>query len=434
MIKKGDKTIIKAWTFYDWANSVYTLVITTAIFPIFYGAITSTKDPATGLVTYDIVEAFGFSFKNTELMSFTLAASYLIVAILSPLLSGIADYSGKKKFFMKMFCYIGSASTISLFFFDINHIELSLIPVLLGSVGYWGSIVFYNSYLPEIADPEDHDRISAKGYSVGYIGSAILLLICLGIVMGIGSEYTKYTFILTGIWWFSFAQYTFAKLPDNVYDIHATGNHLTKGFEELIKVWDKLKGMVRLKKYLTAFFVYSMGVQTVMIMAVYFAEKEIRWTEGEETSGLIISILLIQFLAIPGAMIHSWLSSKIGNTKTLSVSVLMWFALCVGAWFIHTPVQFYITGAYVGFIMGGIQSLSRSTYSKFLPETKDNASYFSFYDVCEKIGLVIGTFSFGLIEGLTGSMRNSLLAIGIFFIVGFILLLVVPKEEKVATA
>jgi UMF1 family MFS transporter len=178
MIKKGDKTIIKAWTFYDWANSVYTLVITTAIFPIFYGAITSTKDPATGLVTYDIVEAFGFSFKNTELMSFTLAASYLIVAILSPLLSGIADYSGKKKFFMKMFCYIGSASTISLFFFDINHIELSLIPVLLGSVGYWGSIVFYNSYLPEIADPEDHDRISAKGYSVGYIGSAILLLIC----------------------------------------------------------------------------------------------------------------------------------------------------------------------------------------------------------------------------------------------------------------
>lgn len=429
-IIKGDRSIIKAWTFYDWANSVYSLVISTAIFPIFYGAVTSTKNPDTGEVTNDIVNAFGFSFKNTELMSYTMAVSYLIVSFLSPLLSGIADYSGRKKFFMKFFCYMGTISCILLYFFDINHLELSLIPVLLGSVGFWGSIVFYNSYLPEIAEPEDHDRISAKGFSMGYIGSAILLLVCLGIVMGLGSEYTRYTFILTGIWWIGFAQYTFAKLPENIYDKKPTENKFTKGFNELKKVWIKLRSTNRLKKYLVAFFIYSMGVQTVMIMATFFAEKEIKWTHGEETSGLIISILLIQFLAIPGATFHSWLSSKFGNTKALSFSVMLWVFLCIGAWFIYTPVQFYITGAYVGFIMGGIQALSRSTYSKFLPETTDHASFFSFYDVCEKIGLVIGTFSFGLIEGITGSMRNSILAVGAFFVIGFILLMLVPKEES----
>lgn len=430
MIKKGDKSIIKAWTYYDWANSVYSLVISTAIFPIFYGAITSVKDPTTGVVTNDTVNAFGTSFKNTELISYTMALSYLIVSILSPVLSGIADYSGNKKFFMKLFCYLGSFSCVMLYFFDVNHLEISLIPVLLGSVGFWGSIVFYNSYLPEIAEPKDHDKISAKGFSMGYIGSALLLMICLGIVMGLGSQYTRYTFILTGIWWFGFAQYTFAKLPNNVYNKNPIGNKFTKGFHELTKVWINLKETVRLKRYLLAFFVFSMGVQTIMIMATFFAEKEILWTEGEETSGLIISILLIQFLAIPGANLHSWCSSKIGNVKTLSISVVLWILLCIGAWFIHTPVQFYITAVFVGFIMGGIQALSRSTYSKFLPDTTDHASYFSFYDVCEKIGLVIGTFSFGLIEGLTGSIRNSILAVGCFFIIGLILLLFVPKTER----
>ena len=404
-IEKGDKSIIKAWTFYDWANSVYSLVITTAIFPIYYGALTSIKDPLTGELINDDIIAFGVTFKNTELMSYAMAFSYLIVSILSPFLSGIADFSGNKKSFMKGFCYLGAFSCVGLYFFNPNYIELSLIPVVMGSVGFWGSIVFYNSYLPEIAESKYHDKISAKGFSMGYIGSALLLLICLGIIMGLGNEYTKYTFILTGIWWIGFAQVTFKKLPECTKSLN-DGNKFTNGFKELLLVWKNLKQTVRLKKYLLAFFVFSMGVQTIMIMATFFAEKEIKWSEGEETSGLIISILLIQFLAIPGASAHSWLSEKIGNLRTLSISVLLWLILCIIAWFIETPLHFYLTGAYVGFIMGGIQSLARSTYSKFLPQTNDTTSFFSFYDVSEKIGLVVGTFSFGIIEGLTGNMRK----------------------------
>jgi MFS transporter, UMF1 family len=427
---KGNKQIIKAWTFYDWANSVYALVISTAIFPIYFGALSSTKDPLTGEVTNDIIMAFGRNFKNTELMSYAMATSYLIVSFITPILSGIADYSGKKKFFLQLFCYLGAISCISLFFFDINHIELSLISVVMASVGFWGSIVFYNSFLPEIAEPSEHDKISAKGFSMGYIGSSILLIICLIIVMGVGSEYTKYTFILTGVWWMGFAQYTFKYLPSNVYNKKPTGNTLFKGFNELYRVWKELKKTTRLSRYLFAFFIYSMGVQTVLIMATYFAEKEIKWTNGEETSGLIISILLIQFIAIPGAQLHYKCAQKFGNLNTLVGSVFLWLLLCFGAWFITTPLHFYITAAYVGFIMGGVQALSRSTYSKFLPETTEHASYFSFYDVCEKLGLVIGTFAFGFMEGVTGSMRNSILLIGVFFFFGVILLALVPKNEK----
>ena len=424
---KGDKKTANAWAFYDWANSVYPLVISTAIFPIFYGSVTGQKNDA-GEVINDTVHAFGVQFKNTELMSYVMAASYLIVSIISPLLSGIADYSGNKKLYLKIFCYIGAISCMSLYFFDINHLEISLIPVLLASVGFWGSIVFYNSYLPEIAEEKDHDRISAKVYYLGYLGSAILLIICLGIVMGLGAQYTRWTFVLTGLWWLGFSQYTYYHLPGHSHEKIQEGNKFTKGFQELKKVWEQMQHISHLKKYLIAFFVYSMGVQTIMIMATYFAEKEIIWTDGGETSGLIISILIIQFIAIPGSWLHSKMSSKIGNINTLMCSVSLWVLLCVLAWFIHTPVQFYILAAYVGFIMGGIQALSRSTYSKFLPDTTDHASFFSFYDVSEKIGLVIGTFSFGLIEGLTGSMRNSILAVGLFFLVGLILLALVPKQ------
>ena len=424
---RGDKKIINAWALYDWANSVYALVISTAIFPIFYGAVTAIKKD--GLIVQDTVTFFGSEYKNTELVSYVMAASYLIVAFLSPILSGIADHSGNKKFFMKIFCYIGSTSCALLFFFDPNHLEISMIPVLLGSVGFWGSIVFYNAFLPEIAEREEHDKISAKGFSYGYLGSGILLIICLILIMGIGDEYTRWAFVLTGVWWFGFAQLTFQKLPEALTKKETDYNILKSGFLELNKVWNQLKQTVRLKRYLLGFFVYSMGVQTIMIMSVFYAEKEIIWNEGDETSGLIISILLIQFIAIPGSYAHSKLSSKIGNIKTIICSVVLWMALCIVAWFIYTPIEFYVTACFVGFIMGGIQSLSRATYSKFLPDTKDHASFFSFYDVCEKVGLVIGTFSFGLIEGLTGSMRNSILVVGAFFVVGLIILFTVPKEE-----
>ena len=318
---------------------------------------------------------------------------------------------------------------MSLFFFNENHMELSMISVLFASVGFWGSLVFYNAYLPEIATPDLHDKISAQGFSKGYIGSSLLLIICLVLIQVFGVD-ARYSFVLTGIWWIGFSQITYARLPNNVYNRKPTGNIFFQGFKELNKVWKELKQMKQLKRYLAAFFVYSMGVQTVMIMAIFFGTKEISWAdESSKTTGLIISVLIIQFIAIPGAYLMAYLSGKIGNIKALGINIFIWIAICICAYaFVTTPLHFYIIAGVVGFVMGGIQSLSRSTYSKLLPETQDHASFFSFYDITEKIGIVIGTFMFGFIEGFTGDIRKSILGLIVFFVIGFLLLLTVPKK------
>lgn len=428
---KGDKKIIRGWTFYDWANSVYPLVITTAVFPIFYE--TQTSEKVDGVIVNDKVDFFGWELVNTELYSYVISLGFLIVAVISPMLSGIADYSGNKKRFLQIFCYMGSAAVGCLYFFDVEQLELSMLAILVAAVGFWGSLVFYNAYLPEIAEPKDHDRISARGFSMGYIGSSILLIICLVLIMmhetwGLTQgTATGISFILTAIWWAGFAQVTYRVLPNNVYGNKPTGNIIWKGFHELRDVFKDFMRTKRLKRYIFSFFVFSMGVQTVMVMASLFGAKEV---EGMKTEGLIISVLIIQFIAIAGAFLFSRLSEKMGNLKALMIALVMWVFICLGSYFIETPLHFYIAAAFVGLVMGGVQSLSRSTYSKFLPETKDHASYFSFYDVTEKVGIVIGTFSYGLIEGLTGSMKNSIVALFVFFLVGLVLLIIVPKKEK----
>jgi len=426
MLEKGNKKIINAWAFYDWANSSYPLVITTAIFPLFYEA--KTTGTVNG-VKSDLVELFGRTFHNTELYDYTIALSFLLVSITTPLLSGIADYSGSKRRFMQFFCYLGSLSCASLFFFNKEHLGWSLFSIMLTSVGFWGSLVFYNAFLPEIAEPADHDRVSAKGYSLGYIGSSILLIFNLVAIQAFHMD-AKWSFVSVAIWWAGFAQITFARLPNNVYGRKPEGNVIFKGFRELYKVWLELKHITRLKRYLASFFIYSMGVQTVMIIAVPFANKEI--FPPDQKSNLIVAVLIIQFLGVGGSILFSRLSKWIGNIKALGVSIFIWIGICVGTYlFVFTPSSFYVVAGLVGLVMGGIQSLSRSTYSKLLPETEDHASYFSFYDVCEKIGIAIGTLSFGLIEGLTGGMRNSILALIAFFVLGFILLLTIPKSKAI---
>jgi len=415
--KINDKKVIGAWTMYDWANSAYPLVITSAIFPIFYEG--NTKE---------IVTFFGFKFVNTEIYSYIISLSYLIVTFLSPLLSGIADYSGNKKKYMQFFCYLGGLSCISFFFFNKLPLEWGMVSVLFGSIGFSGSLVFYNAYLPEIATPDLHDKVSAKGYSRGYIGASLLLIVCLVLIKGFNMP-AEYSFVLTGLWWVGFGQITFRGLPSNIYNHKPKGNKLSKGFDELKKVWRELKSQKSLKRYLAAFFTYSMGVQTIMLMAVFFGTKEISWGEGEMQTGLIISILVIQFIAVAGAYLMASLSKKNGNIKSLAIVVFIWILICIIAYaFVYTPLHFYLIAAVIGFVMGGVQSLSRSTYSKLLPETEDHASYFSFYDVLEKMGIVIGTFFFGFIEGIF-SIRESVLMLIIFFVIGFLLLLSVPKSE-----
>jgi MFS transporter, UMF1 family len=429
-LEKGSKKLLNAWAFYDWANSVYTLTIASSIFPIFYSALF--------LSEIKTVHAFGFDFKSTALITFVTAFTFLVVTFTSPILSGIADYVGNKKNFMKFFCYLGGLGCIGLYWFSLDHIYISILCYFMGLIGYWGSLVFYNSYLPDIAFPEQQDRVSAKGFSLGYIGSVILLIINLIMVMSQDDGESKmqmmrYSFVTVGLWWVLFSQYSFYFLPKGTSEGHkVTKDVVFNGIRELRLVWKELKKNLRLKRFLHAFFVFSMAVQTIMLVAVYFGEEEIAWSsDSEKTTGLIISILVIQLVAIVGAVITSRCSAKFGNIKTLIVVNFVWMFMCFYAYFMITPIQFYIAASLVGLVMGGIQSLARSTYSKFLPETEDTTSYFSFYDVAEKIGIVIGMVIFATIDQITHTMRNGILFLVLFFLIGIILLFRVPKEQKI---
>ena len=402
-MQTASKKVVNGWAMYDWASSSYNLVITSTIFPAYFEAIAvDDKNVSKTAVTF-----LGRQFENTALYNYALALAMLIVAFMSPLLSSIADYKGNKKKFLNFFLTMGS----------------------IACVGFWGSQVFYNSFLPEIAIPEDRDRVSAKGFAFGYVGSVLLQLICFVFVFNPGllggdeqsTIQFRTSFLLVGIWWWGFGQFSLRRLPKPVPAGSGEQNHiLSKGYKELQKVWAQVKQLPKLKRFLLAFFFYNMGVQTVMLVATLYGKSELEIP----TDNLIIAILLIQLIAIPGAFVISWLSSKIGNLKTLMTLVVLWIILCIAAFYLPRGgiYEFYAMGAAVGFIMGGIQSLSRSTHAKLIPETRDTVSFFSFYDVTEKMAAVLGIFSFGLITELTGSQRNSVLALTVFFVIGLLLL------------
>ncbi len=422
-MQTASKKVINGWAMYDWANSVYNLVITTTFFPAYYAAVTSLNNFPDG-VTF-----LGRRFVNTELKDYVLACGFLLIALLSPILSSIADYKGNKKNFMRFFCYLGAVSCALLFFFNKDNVALGLVCFMFAGIGFYGSQVFYNSYLPEIAAEKDMDRISAKGYTMGYIGSVIMQLVGFALVMTMEDKglALTITFLLVGIWWVGFAQITFNRLPISPEtERKAKTNVLMNGFHELKMVWKQVIKMPVLKRFLFAFFFYSMGVQTVMLVAIDFGIKIMKLADDK----LIITAVIIQLVAIAGALGMSKLSAVYGNIKVLIFTVLLWIGVCITGYFITTEVHFYILASLVGLVMGGIQSLSRSTYSKFMPETKDTASFFSFYDVTEKLAIVIGLFSFGFIEGWTGNMRNSLLALIVFFALGLLMLLATAATQK----
>jgi len=430
--KKGDKKVVTAWAMYDWANSVYHLVITSTIFPIYYSAVT--RSSGSEKITF-----LGITSLPDALYTYALSFAFLVIAAISPLLSGIADYSGNKKVFMKFFCYMGALACGGLYFFTSSNLWLGLTLVIFACIGYAGSIVFYNAYLPEIVEHKDQDHVSAKGFAYGYIGSSILLIINLVMITFPGwtgltggaavNMATRWSFITVGVWWIAFAQIAFRRLPTNPFGaVRKEGvRNIWKGYQELVKVWNILKTTKRLRQFLIAFFIYNTGVRTIMLVANLFGSDTLHLKEGQ----LIPTILIIQFVAVGGAYLFSYIAKKKGDIFTLKCAVFIWIGVCVGAYFTYTAYQFYALAFFVGLVMGGIQALSRSTYSKMLPVTEDHASFFSFYDVCENIGSVLGLFLYGWVYDLTHDMRNSIGFLLSLFVLGFILLNRIPKSKVV---
>jgi UMF1 family MFS transporter len=431
-MQTASKKVVNGWAMYDWANSVYNLVITSTVFPAYFESITGDNNEAT---RQDMVTFLGREFVNTSLYNYTLAFSFLIVAFTLPLLSSIADYKGNKKSFLRFFMTLGSIACSTMFFFDQANLGLGIICMIFACIGSWAGLVFYNSYLPEIAAPKDRDRISARGFAYGYVGSVILQIVSLVLILkndlwGITTGFaSQLSFLLVGIWWFTFGSFSLSRLPKGIPAGEGSKrNILSNGYGELRKVAKQLLHMPVLKRFLLSFFFISMGVQTVMLAATLYGKSELQI----ETDSLIIAILIIQLIAVPGAFSIAALSKKTSNLFALMICIFVWIGICIGAYFIpaKSAMTFYTLAVVVGFVMGGIQSLSRSTYAKLMPETRDTASFFSFYDVTEKIAIVIGMFTFGFINELTGSQRYSVLALMIFFIVALIFLLFTQRALK----
>jgi UMF1 family MFS transporter len=446
-MQTASKKVINGWAMYDWANSVYSLVITSTILPAYYEAVTKQRVDESGTAYISFV---GREFVNTSLYNYTLAIAFFIVALITPLLSSIADYKGNKKNFLNFFLTMGSLACGLLFLFNTptgrtsavaSNLGFGLVCMIAGCVGFWASLVYYNSFLPEIAAPADRDRVSAKGFAMGYIGSVILQIISFvlvffpGIVGGNTTENDASTiqfrmsFLLVGVWWWGFGRFALSRLPKP--EPAGEGNRqniLFSGYKELGKVWRQLTHLPVLKRYLAAYFFYNMGVQTVMLAATLYGKSELAIPD----TFLIVAILIIQLIAIPGAYLIAKLSARIGNLKALMLCVALWVFICIDAYFIPRGdiIHFGILAAVVGFVMGGIQALSRSTYAKLMPVTRDTASFFSFYDVAEKIGIVAGLFLFGFLAEITRSQRTSVLMLMTFFFIGLLLLLYTRTVQK----
>ena len=424
--KTYDRKVLNGWVFYDWANSVYSLVISTAVFPLFYSLIFRLGKENAIL--------FGTPMDSTAVITYATGFIFLIVALVGPLLSGIADYVDNKRLFLKIFCVLGSVSCSLLYFFSPAYLELSIALYVLAGVGFWGSLIYYNAYLPEIAPKSLHDRLSAKGFSMGYLGSVILLIFCLVLIVVVfGTDnYFGYqlSFLLTGLWWFIFGMISIYRLPTSDVKVKLKRKLLSNGYRELARVYKEMRANAKLKRFLAAFFFFNTGVQTIILIAVYFGDNVIQWGDTNKSIGLIISIILIQLLAILGARLMAELSDRVGNIKALLVSVTIWLIGCCLAFFIDQPWHFYSLAVLVGFVLGGVQSVARSTYSKLLPKTKDTSSYFSFYDISEKVGIVIGMTIFGTAKILVDEMKYTIIPIIVIFLIGWLLLISFMRKFK----
>lgn len=404
----------KGWAMYDWANSVYSLAISTVLLPIYYEEVTNSDMK---------VHFLGADWKNTVIYSYVIAASYLTISLLSPYFAAMADRTGRRKIFMNSFMILGGVSTMLMYFFTAQNPGFGLVLAYFASLGFTGSFVFYNSYLSIIAPKNMQDRLSARGFSLGYLGSALLLIFCLALIQmpqffGLpdASSATRVSFLITGVWWLGFGLPAIAKLPKDQVKDYFEGKLFFKSWRELLLVWKEFKTQKELRMFLSGFFWYSTGMQTIVLLAALFGSKVL----GMESTELIVTILLIQFVAILGATIFSRISERTSNVLAISIGVGIWMLICAAAYFVTTSYQFYGIAASVGMVLGAVQSLSRSTYSKLLPETEDHSTYFSFYDVVEKMATTIGMFSIGVLEAVTGDLRNSALALTLFFAIGLV--------------
>ncbi|WP_102345817.1 MFS transporter [Bacillus sp. Marseille-P3661] len=410
-----NKKVIRSWLMYDWANSAFATVIMAAILPVFY---------------YDVA-AKGSESIASSLWGYSQAIAVLFVALLSPILGAIADYSGNKSKFLRFFAYLGIIASIFLCFVDEGDYQLASILMILGTIGYAGGNVFYDALLPEIASKKEMDFISAKGFAYGYIGGGLLLAINLLMIMkpqlfNIPNPLMaiQISFIMVGIWWFIFSIPIFRNIKDNgMKEQQKNRTYIKIGVRRLIQTIKEIHCYKQLFIFLIAFWLYNDGISTIIKMATIYG-RDI----GIDSTDLIKALLITQFVGVPFTFLFGWLANKIKPKKALYISLWTYVGIVLLGFFMQSALHFYLLAITVGIVQGGAQALSRSIFGSMVPENR-RAEFFGLYGVSAKFSAIIGPLIFALVGQLTGSSRFGIVSLVFFFLAGIYLLTKVNIEK-----
>jgi UMF1 family MFS transporter len=422
------KRMIRAWTMYDWANSAFATTIMAAVLPVYYSTVAAADLPRHMATAY---------------WGYTTSISALIAAIISPILGAMADFRGSKKRFLTIFMLIGVTGTALLYFVRSGDWLLASLFFLFGNVGFAGSLVYYDALLPHVARPEEMDEVSSRGYAMGYIGGGILLAVNLAMIMLVPSFFpadmegqitelmTRLSFVTVAIWWFVFTLPLLRNVSEPQRRIVA-GEENSKALEaslkRLKKTFSEIRNYKDLSLFLVSFWVYANGIGTIITMATAYGSEI-----GITNTTLIGTLLMVQFLAAPFAILFGRISNKIGAKKAIYLSLSIYTIIAIGGYFLQYEWQFWALGAAVATVQGGSQALSRSVMGKMMPKSK-SAEFFGFFSVFEKFANIAGPALFGVVSTLMGASRLSISSLVIFFAVGVFLLTKVNIDRGIAVA
>lgn len=419
------------WYFYDWANSAFPTTVVTVFLGPYLGSIAENAQDA-----HENVHPFGITVAAGSVFPYAVSVSVLLTVFVLPVVGAIADRTAHKKQLLALFTYLGAAATVGLFFLTGTRYLLGALLFIVANIAYGATNVVYNSFLPQIAGPDERDKVSSTGWAIGYIGGGLLLAFNVVAVLVGGdahkSEIARYSIVSAGIWWAAWTTVPLVRLRNRPPVAgEARGPVLTDGFKQLGRTLRHIKGYPLTLFFLIAYLVYNDGIQTVISQASVFADKQLHL----EQSTQVTTILMVQFLAFFGALLLGWLARMWGAWRTVLGSLVIWTVVLGLAYVLPAgrPLQFMLLGALIGIVLGGSQALSRSLFSQLIPKGQE-AEYFGLYEISSDGTSWLGPLLFGLSYQATHDYRVAIISLLVFFVVGFVLLLSVPMRRAIVAA
>lgn len=416
----SQRLAVFGWMMYDWANSAFGTTIMAAVLPVYFSRV------AADSLAPNIATAY---------WGYTNAFALLVIALLSPVLGALADFTGAKKRFLMLFVGVGVAGSALLYFVQSGDWLVASLFFILGNIGFSGSLVFYDALLPHIAPQDRIDQVSARGYAFGYVGGGTLLAINLAMIMLAPESQTglmtRLSFLTVAVWWFVFSLPLWrfvSEPPRRIRPEEAGQNPLRVSFRRLGNTFRELGKYRELSKTILAFWLYSNGIGTIIVMAgIYGAELNF------SDLTVIGTLLMVQFAAIPFALLFGWLGQRFGTVRMILVSLVIFSLIAIGGFFMQQELHFWLLGLALSTVLGGSQALSRSLVGRLVPKSM-SAEFFSFFSISEKIAGTVGPLVFGLVTQLTGGGRMGVISLIVFFVLGGLLLARVDVDEGMRVA